>query len=73
MSKLTEEIKKNLKQQLENSKTFKDWSLSDVLTFEDFSIVDFDSYEILEKSKVAKNFVIYVKDCLIKQVYYDLE
>lgn len=73
MSKLTEEIKKNLKQQLESNKKFQEWNLSEGLRFEDFSIVDFDSYEILEKSKVAKNFVIYVKDCLIKQVYYDLE
>lgn len=73
MSKLTEEIKKNLKQQLENSKTFKDWSLSDGLTFEDFSIVDFDTYEILEKAKGNKHFSIYVKDGLIKQAFYDFE
>lgn len=49
MSKLTEEIKKNLKQQLESNKKFQEWNLSEGLRFEDFSIVDFDTYTILNK------------------------
>lgn len=73
MSKLTEEIKKNLKQQLESNKKFQEWNLSEGLRFEDFSIVDFDTYEILEKAKGNKHFSIYVKNGLIKQAFYDFE
>ena len=73
MSILTEQKINELKEQLENNKSFQYWKKEDGLSFEDFDIVDLDSNMRLHNGKKdIGNFCLYLKDGAISKALYDL-
>ena len=73
MSILTEQKRNELKEQLENTKSFQHSKKEDGLSFEDFDIVDLDSNKQLHNGKKdIGDFCLYLKDGVIKKALYDL-
>lgn len=73
MSILTEQKRNELREQLENNKSFQYWKKEDGLSFEDFDIVDLDSNEQLHNGKKDIGFFcLYIKDGVINKALYDL-
>ena len=73
MNNLTELKRNELKEQLENNKSFQYWKKEDGLSFEDFDIVDLDSNKQLNNEKKDIGcFCLYIKDGVINKALYDL-
>ncbi len=73
MSILTEQKRNELKEQLENNKSFQYLKKEDGLSFEDFDIVDLDSNKQLHNGKKDIGcFCLYIKDGVINKALYDL-
>jgi hypothetical protein len=73
MNNLTELERNELKEQLENNKSFQYLKKEDGLSFEDFDIVDLETNKQLHNGKKDIGcFCLYIKDGVINKALYDL-
>lgn len=70
---LTEQKRNELKEQLENNKSFQYWRKEDGLSFEDFDIVDLDSNLQLHTGKKDIGlFCLNLKNGVIDSAFYNM-